>query len=169
MTIDSGFKGSRSITTCLCCDQSSNRSFCPVGTGAEPMFPNFSHPPRTASTSGRPTLGKSLHIELVGPPTQNAQQCLSCTSPPSWIQTGSSLDPDHQLVLCSGHCRLNQGRRAVFSPALICICGHSAGLTLCCCDRHWSFWSQSNLVVKQPSKLLEPATSLKIWTDYFSH
>ena len=49
--IDSGFKGSRSITTCLCCDQSSNRSFCPVGTGAEPMFPNFSHPPHTASTS----------------------------------------------------------------------------------------------------------------------
>ena len=50
-TIDSGFKGSRSITTRLCCDQSSNRSFCSVGTSAEPMFPNFSHPPRTASTS----------------------------------------------------------------------------------------------------------------------
>ncbi len=78
--IDSGFKGSRSITTCLCCDQSSNRSFCPVGTGAEPMFPNFSHPPRTASTSIS-TIGEwfstfsrpgSLHNwQLLTPPASN--------------------------------------------------------------------------------------------------
>ncbi len=86
--IDSGFKSSWSITTCLCCDQSSNWSFCPVGTGAELMLPNFSQLPRTASTSIS-TIGEwfstfsrpgSLHRGLHGAPDPETRWPWACHS-----------------------------------------------------------------------------------------